>query len=112
MVWPARARANSGAAAQNVVDQLGLLLILPAPLLDGLQFGDDRVRGPALALDAADACGTAAGVDLLQSLRGGKNLVQIAHRAYIGIARIAAPHARRIGHHGLEFLPHHGRRDR
>ena len=33
--------------------------------------------------------------------------MQIAHRAYIRIARVAPPHPRRIGHHGLQLLPHH-----
>ena len=36
-----------------------------------------------------------------------EDLVQVAHRADVGIAGIVQPHARRVGHHGLQLLPHH-----
>ena len=39
-----------------------------------------------------------------------ENLVQVAHGADVRIAGIAAPDARRIGHHGFQFLPHYGLR--
>src|SRR5579885_354424 len=79
-----------------------------SPLLHGKQSLHQRVGRPAVAFDAADSGRPASFVDLGHGVFRAEDLVQISHRADIGIPRVVPPHARRVGHHGLQLLPDHG----
>src|SRR5206468_11584992 len=70
----------------------------------GTQDAHQRIRGPALALNAADSCGTTADIDFGIRVSIAEYLVEIAYRADIRISGIGTPYARRIGHHRLQLL--------
>src|SRR5579884_329331 len=91
---------------QNVLHQLWTLLVFAAPLLNGSKLAHDGICHPAFAFDAADAGRGAACIDLRYGFLTGKDLVQVAHRAYVGIAGVGAPNTRRISDHGLDLLSH------
>ena len=95
---------------QNIPGEARIVLVFFAALLHRLQHLDQCIGSPALALDAADARGSATLIDLGHGFFRAEDLVQIADRAHVGIAGIAAAHARRVGHHRLELLPDHGLR--
>src|SRR5256885_15802876 len=80
--------------------------IFPA-LLHGIKNANQGIRSPALALDAPNTGRTAAFVNFADGRSVAENLVQIANRTYVWVARIGTPHAGGIGHHGLELLPDH-----
>src|SRR5436309_13481756 len=92
----------AGASFMDIPCSFGIRLIFSATLLDGSELGDERVGGPALALDASDAGAAAAFVNFRERLFARENLVQIADRTLVAIARIGAANARRIGDHGLQ----------
>src|SRR3954470_8098922 len=58
--------------------------------LDGIENLHQGIGGPAFAFDAADARGAAAFVNLGQGFGAGEDLVEVAHRALVGIAGIGA----------------------
>ena len=105
MVCSARAAGPLGAISENILNLAGREA--GAALLDWIQNLHQRVGGPAFAFDASDTRRTAALVDLGQRFRRGEDLVQVAHRALVGIAGIVAADARRIGDHGLQLLANH-----
>src|SRR5271165_791544 len=88
---------------QRVPCQLRIDFILRPTFLDRSQHTPEAVGGPLLALNATDARASATFVDLRNRLRAAEDLVEVTHRADVGIPRIAAPYARRIGHHGLQL---------
>src|SRR3984893_18318409 len=96
-----------GARLQNIPGEAWIVFIFLAALLHGVEDADQGVCGPPLALDAAYAGRAAAFVHFQDGWPVAEDLVQVSHRANIGIARICAAHARRVGHHGLQLLPHH-----
>ena len=83
-------------------------LVLAAALLDWVQYGNDVISDPTLALDAPDGGRGAALTNLGHGLGAAEYLVQIADRAGIGIAAIGASDAGRIGHHRLQLLAYVG----
>src|SRR5436309_2367670 len=81
-----------------------IILKLFATLLHRRKRAHDAVGGPAFALDTAYARETAAGINLFHCVSRTENLVKVADGAYIGIAGICPPHARRVSDHGLQLL--------
>src|SRR5271165_344670 len=75
--------------------------------LNGRKYLHERVRRPALALDASDSRRTAAFIHVSQRFRRRKHFVQVANRALVRISWIGAPDARRVRHHGLQLLSHY-----
>src|SRR5580700_1795640 len=95
------------ASLKNIPCQPRILLEFLAPLLHRTQQLHQRIRRPALALNAPNARRAAAGVHFRHRGAVAEDLVQIAHRTHIRIPRIRPPHSRRVRDHRLQFLPHH-----
>src|SRR5204862_7756769 len=83
-----------------------IMTIPVAPLARRREPGLDRFHHRLLALEAADAGGGAALPHPFFPLLAGVHLVQFPHRAFLGIAGVAALHARRVGRHGADLLRH------
>src|SRR5665213_1218886 len=88
---------------QHVLDHARPLLQVPAMFLDRRNRAHDPIRHPALALDAADARRAAAVRRLHLRFFVRKHLMQIEHRANLGVPRIVPPHSRWVGDHRLQL---------
>src|SRR5580704_16239576 len=95
-----------GALGDDSAHQLRVVLELLGAPAHGADLFDDPVDHRLLAVQAADACGAATLVHPLAGAVVGINLVQVPHRTLLGVARIGAPHTRRIGLHGAQLLHH------
>src|SRR5579864_2374075 len=96
-----------GPLGDDVAHRLRVVLELLCASAHAGDFLDDTLDHRLFALEAADAGAAAAGARPLARRLVGIDLVQIPYGALVGIARIGAAHARRVGLHGLELL-HHG----
>src|SRR6185312_13425456 len=70
----------------------------------GIQDFDQVIGGPAFAFDASNSCRAAADVHLHDSFTVAEDFVQVSNGTYVRISWVAAAHACRVGHHGLELL--------
>src|SRR3954452_25010030 len=93
----------AGASFKDIPCSFGIRLIFSTTLLDGSELGDERIGGPAFALDASDAGAAAAFVNFCERLFAAEDLVQVADGTLIGIAGIGAAYACGIGDHGLQL---------
>src|SRR5260370_34719236 len=100
------------AVGKNGVHFAGICFEVATALLDWSEFLDDGVGDPALALDTADACRGAAFARLLLRLLRGEYLVKVEDGTDVGIARVLAANARRIGDHRLQLSANLGLRIR
>ncbi len=91
------------AVFEYVFDDGGAGFEVVAVGLDRGDAGDDGVGEPALALDATDAGGAAAGGCFRLDGFGAEDLVEVEDGADIGVAGVVATDARRVGDHGLEL---------
>src|SRR5262249_17509538 len=87
------------ALVQDLDDRARLLGELLAPLADRAQRRQHVLEQHVLAVETADAGRAAAVRDELAIRRRREDLVQVEHRADLGIAGIRATLARRVGHH-------------
>src|SRR5258706_2399977 len=103
---PRRFARLLGTLGQQVLPQIRVVLVVPGALAHARHFGHHLFDQRLLALQATDARTAAARARPAAGGLVGVDTVQIEHRADLRIARIGAPHARRIGLHGLEFAHH------
>src|SRR5712672_1658717 len=94
------------ALGQQILHQIGVVLVVPGALAHARHLGHHLFDQRLLALQATDARTAAARARPAAGGLVGVDAVQIEHRADLRIARIGAPHARRIGLHGLERANH------
>src|SRR6202047_5410969 len=95
-----------GALGDDSAHQFRVVLELLGAPAHCADLVDDPVDHRLLAVQAADACGAATLVHPLAGAVVGIDLVQVPHRTLLGVARIGAPHTRRIGLHGAQLLHH------
>src|SRR5882672_1803048 len=100
---PRRLARLLGALRQQILHQIGVVLVVLGALAHAGHFGHHLFDQRLLALQAADARTATARAGPVAHGLVGVNAVQVEYRAYVRIARIGASHARRIGLHGLEL---------
>src|SRR5271170_2951356 len=94
------------ALGKQIADQLRIVLKFLSPLAHRADLRDDLLDQRRLALQAADARRAAAGARPVARRLIRVNPVQVKDRAYVRIARVGAPHPRRISLHRLELARH------
>src|SRR6266480_2975844 len=93
-----------GALGDDSAHQLRVVLELLGTPAHAADFLHDPVDHRLLAFQAADAGAAATLVHPPAGALVGIDLVQVPHRTLLRVARIGAPHARRIGLHGTQLL--------
>src|SRR5579862_5876724 len=95
-----------GALSDNTAHELRIVLEFLSAFAHSGDLLDDLVDDRLLAFQATDAgCAAALARPAARALVG-IDLVQVPHRTLVGIARIGATHARRIGDHRAQLLRH------
>ena len=98
-----------GADLDDPVHALRVREVLLGALAPRCLLANDRLDHRLLAVEAADRRAGAAGDDPGLGLLVRVHLVQLPHRALLGIARVGAPHARRVGLHVADLARDLGR---